>query len=95
MEDAEVFHLVERQVVAAEVEPAVEEHRTVPGGEDEAVAVEPTGLVRIVHQGMAVEDGADLGGTERQAKVAGRALVHGVDGEAAGLGGGLGENFGV
>ena len=95
VEHAEVLHLVERQVVAAQVQPAVEEHRAVAGGEDEAVAVEPARLVGVVHHRMAVKHGADLGGTERQTEVAGGALVHGVDGEAAGLVGGLGENVGL
>ena len=61
------------------------------GGEHEAVAVQPARLVGIVHEGMAVEHGSDLGAAQREAKVAGGALVHGVDGETAGLGGGLGE----
>jgi hypothetical protein len=46
VQDAEVLHVVERQIVAAQVEPAVEEHRAVTGGEDEAVAVEPARFVR-------------------------------------------------
>jgi hypothetical protein len=62
-------------------------------GEDEAVAVQPARLVGIVHEGVPVEDGADLSGAERQAEVAGIAFMHGVDGEAAGLIGCLGKNL--
>jgi hypothetical protein len=42
-----------------------------------------------VREGAAVEGGADLGGAEREAKVAGVALMDGVHGEATGLVGGL------
>src|SRR3978361_1142311 len=38
---AELLQLVQRQVVAREVQDAVEEHRAVAGAEDEAVAVGP------------------------------------------------------
>ncbi len=39
----------------------------------------------------AVEGGADFGGAEREAEVAGVTLMDGVHGEATGLVGGLGE----
>ena len=86
-------YFLERQVVAAQVQPAVKEHRAMARGEDEAVAVQPARLVGIVHEGVAVEHGADLGAAQRQAEVAGGTLVDGVNGEAAGLVGGLGENL--
>ena len=93
VQDAEILHLLERQLVAAQVQPAVEEHRTVARGEDEAVAIQPARLIRIVHERMAVEHRADLSTAQRQAKVAGGALVDRVDGEAAGLVGSLGKNL--
>ena len=62
------------------------------GGEDEAVAVDPARAVRIDGERVAEEDGADFGTAERKAEVADTGLVHGVNGEAAGLGGGGGEN---
>jgi hypothetical protein len=40
---AEALELVERQVVARQVQHAVEQHRAVAGGQDEAVAVRPRG----------------------------------------------------
>src|SRR5688572_12308061 len=45
---AEALDLAERQVVAGEVEQAVEEHRTVTAGEDEPVAIRPAGVARVV-----------------------------------------------
>src|SRR5581483_6250950 len=93
MELAEILHLLNGEAVTGEVQPAIEKHRTVAGGEDEAVAVDPARILRIMHEGVAVKDGADLGATQGQAKVAGIGLVHGIHGEATGLVGGFGENF--
>ena len=90
---AEVLHLIDREVVAAKVQPAVQEHRAVAGGEHEAVAVEPAGLGGIVREGVAVKGRADLGRAEREAQMPGRALVDGINGEATGLVGGLGKEF--
>jgi len=91
VELAEGLYLVERQIVAAEVEPRVNEHGAMAGGEDEAIAVEPTRSARAVGECAAVEGGADLGGAEREAEVAGVALMDGVHGEATGLVGSDGE----
>lgn len=96
MELAEIFQLIEREIVAGKVEPRVEEHRAVTGGEDEAVAIEPLGSFWIKPQAACtVEDGSDFGAAEWQAEVAGRAGVDGIHGEATCLVGGLGEDFGV
>ena len=91
VELAEILHFLEREVEAGEVQPAVDEHRTVPGREDEAVAVDPGWRGGVVPEEVAVEDGADLGGAEGQAQVAGMAGGHGIHGEAAGFGGGTGK----
>jgi hypothetical protein len=45
---AEGLELVERQVVAVEVQHRVEQHRAVTGREHETVAVGPLGVLRIV-----------------------------------------------
>ena len=95
VQHAELFHLVERDGVAAEVEPRVKKHAAVAGGEDEAVTVEPARALGVVDEGVAEKDGADLGGAERETEVTGGAGVDGVDGEAAGLVGGLGQEVGL
>jgi len=41
VENAEVLHFVEGEIVTGKVKPGVDEHGSVSGGEDEAVAVEP------------------------------------------------------
>ena len=53
------------------------------------------GANSFVIQRVAVENGANLGAAEREAKVAGGAFMHGVDGQTTGLGAGSGENFGL
>ena len=45
---AELFELVDAEVESGEVEPAVEEHGAVSCGEDEAVAVDPGGVLGVV-----------------------------------------------
>ena len=64
---AEVFDLLHRQIVAREVEPAVEEHAAMAGGKDEAVAIEPLRLRGIVAEGAAKQHRADFRRAERQA----------------------------
>ena len=64
-----------------------------PRREDEAIAVEPVGVGRVVTKRMPVEDRADLGAAEGQAEVTALTRDHGVDGEAAGGSGGLGEDL--
>ena len=41
---AETLDLVQRQIVAGQVQQAVEQHRTVAGRKHEAVAIEPAGI---------------------------------------------------
>src|SRR5207244_12191469 len=38
---AELFDLIERDIVAGKIKHAVKQHRAMPGGEDEAVAIGP------------------------------------------------------
>ena len=91
MQRTEGGHVIDGHVVTAEVEPAVEEHGTMTSGEDKSVAIEPFRVGRIADEFFAEKDGTNIGGTERQAEVAGGALVDGVHGEATGFIGGLGK----
>ena len=87
---AEVLQLLDREIVAGEVQPAVEEHRAVAGGEDEAVAVEPLRVAPGSHCSASPKSTAPTSAAaERQAEVAGVALVDGVHGEATGFVGGF------
>jgi len=89
---AEVADFLDGEVEAAQVEPAVEEHATMAGREDETIPVQPAGRLRIEGKPFAEKIGADFGGPEGKSEVAGAASVDGVDGEAAGLGCCCGEN---
>ena len=48
MQLAETFDLRHRQIVTAHVQPRVQEHAAVPGGEDEDIAIDPARFVWIV-----------------------------------------------
>src|SRR5438105_9902739 len=41
---AELFDLLEREIIAGEMEHAVKQHRGVAGGQDKAVSVRPRGI---------------------------------------------------
>ena len=79
----ELLEVVEREVVAREVQRGVLEDAGVPGREHEAVAVRPAGSAGIVSHPLAVEHVGD--GRERHggAGMAGVGLLHRVHGEAA------------
>ena len=93
VELAEILQFLERQIVAAQMQPAVEEHAAMARGQDEAVAVEPAGLVRDCAPGRGRRARRRSRRPERQAEMAGGGLVDGVDGQPARLGAGPGEDF--
>ena len=67
--------------VTGEVHQRILKHATVTGGEHEAVAVEPLGVLRVVRHRLAENDIAHRGAAHRETRVTGVALVDGVDGE--------------
>ena len=82
---AEVLDLLHREVIARQVQPGVQEHRAVARREDEAVAVDPVGLVGVVRELLAEEHRAEVGAAEREAHVARGSLGDRVDGQTARL----------
>ena len=83
VELAEVLDVVERDVVARQVEDRVEQHRRVAAGQHEAVAVGPVGLLgRVLHHPR-VEDVRDRRQRHRRPRVAGVRLLDGVHRERA------------
>ena len=80
---AEALELLHRQVVAGQVERRVLEDAGVPGREDEAVAVRPFGVGRIVPQVLGVDRVGDRRERHRRTGVAGAGLLHGVHRQAA------------
>ena len=77
------------------MEPAVEEHAAVAGGEHEAVAVQPARLGGMERHGGPEQRGANVGGSEWKAEVAGFAFGDGIHGQSAGIAGGEFERGGI
>ena len=63
------------------------------GGKDEAIAIDPVGIVGVDAEGVTEKDGPDLGGSEGKPEMARTTFVDGIDGKAASLGGGLTEEI--
>ncbi len=80
---AEIFEFVERQVVAVQVQQAVDQHTAVAGGEHKAVAVGPFGVGGVMFQKFRPEYGCHVGHAERHARVTGIGGFHAVNGESA------------
>ena len=80
---AELLDLVHREVVAREVQDAVEQHRPVAGAEDEAVAVGPRRIRRVVAHDAAEEDVGRGRHGHRQAGMPGVGLLDRVHGQRA------------
>ncbi|GAB1459121.1 hypothetical protein MASR2M50_08950 [Thauera sp.] len=83
VELAEALELLDRQVVAGEVEQRVDQHRAMAVRQHEAVAVGPLGVGRVVLEVVAPEDFGDLGHAHGCARVAGVGLLHRVHREGA------------
>ena len=82
LELAEAFDLADRHVLVAEqIEQGVEQHRAVPGREDEAVPIGPAGVGGVEFQMPGEEDGGGIGHAHRHAGMARLGLLHGVHGE--------------
>ena len=80
---AEALQLLDRQVVAGEVQQRVEQHRAVAVREHEAVAVGPLRVGRVVAQVPVPERDRDLGHAHRHARMSGVRRLHRVHGERA------------
>ncbi len=80
---AEVFQVVDGQVVAGEVQQAVDQHGAVAVGEHEAVAVGPLRVGRVVAQVTAPQHFGHVGHAHGGARVAGVGFLNGVHGQRA------------
>ena len=78
---AEILELVERQIVARQVQERVEQHRAVAGRQYEAIAIGPVRIGRIVLQVARPENEGVVGGAHGQTRVAALGLFDGVDRE--------------
>ena len=64
---AEVFDLFQRQVVAAQMQPGIDEHRTMACAENQTVAIEPFRGGRITVESVAEQHRTDFRHAQRQA----------------------------
>ncbi len=81
VELAEALQLLQRQIVAGQMQQRVQQHRAVAVRKHEAVAVGPLRMRGIVAQVFLPEHRGDVGHPHRHAGVAGFRLLDGVDGE--------------
>ena len=65
----EVLQLFHRQIVAGEVQQAIEQHRAVAVGKNKTVAVGPCGVSRVVFQVVAPQHFGDVRHAHRHARV--------------------------
>ena len=80
---AEVFQLLQRQVVACEVQQGVDQHRRVAVAEHEAVAVGPQRVAGVVLEVAAPQRDGHVGHAHGRARVARIGLLDGVHREGA------------
>src|SRR5437660_12154247 len=69
MQLAKILNVLDRNVVAAQVQPGIQKHAAVSGGKNEIVAINPARLFRIVPEQITVEHGPDLGASEGEAEM--------------------------
>lgn len=67
----ELLELLDRQVVAGQVQQRVLQHRPVPVGQHETVAIEPLRIVRVVPEEIVPQHFGDIGHAHGHAGVAG------------------------
>mmetsp|Transcript_24619 Transcript_24619/g.38027 ORF Transcript_24619/g.38027 Transcript_24619/m.38027 type:complete len:530 (+) Transcript_24619:759-2348(+) len=87
----ELLELVNAEVESSEVEPGVKEHGSVSGGEDEAVAVDPGGVLGVVGHLASVKGGSNLTTSEGKTHVTRVSGSNGVHGQTTSLIGSGGE----
>ncbi len=83
MQLAELTQLVQRQVIAGQVQQGVKQHGTMPVGQDKAIPIRPGRICRIVAQMTRPQGFGDLGHSHWGARMAGIGLLHGIHGQRA------------
>jgi hypothetical protein len=83
VELAEVLDLLDRQVIAGQVQQRIQQHRAVAVGNHEAVAVEPLRVGRVVLQEVVPEHLGDVRHPHRHAGVPRVGLLHRIHGQGA------------
>jgi hypothetical protein len=79
----EALDLVERKIVAGQVQQRVQQHRAVAVRDDEAIAVCPSRICRVVHEMPVPERDGDFGHSHRHAGMAALRRFDGVHCQSA------------
>src|SRR2546423_14887186 len=74
----ELLQVLERQLIAGEIEDAVQQHRRVARRQYEAVAIQPAWIARIVAEMLCPQHVGERGERHRSAGVTGVRLLNGV-----------------
>ena len=78
-----MLDIVEREIVAGQVEQGVEQHRAVPARENEAVPIGPEGIARVVLEEVVPQHVRHRRRPQRHSRMTGVRLLDGVDRERA------------
>ena len=79
----EVLDLVQREIVTGEMQQRIQQHGAVPARQDEAIAIGPAGIARVVAQELGPQHVGHRRGAHRQTGMAGVGFLHAVDGQEA------------
>jgi hypothetical protein len=80
---AELLQVLDRQVVAGQVQQGVDQHRAMAVGQHEAVAIGPLRVARVVAQMFGPQGFGDFRHAHRGAGMAGIGLLHPIHGKRA------------
>ena len=79
----EIAKILDGQIVTAQMQQGIQQHRTVTIGQDQSVAIQPFGIGRIVTQKIVPQDGAKVGHAHRGTGVAGFRPLHRIHAQGA------------
>ncbi len=83
MQLTEVLQIVDRQIVAAQVQQGVDQHGAVAVGQDKTVAIGPLRVVRVVLEVVVPQYFGDIGHAHRGARMTGFGFLYGVHAQCA------------
>ena len=83
MKLSESLQLIERQIVTRQMEQRVDQHRTVTGGQQESVAIEPLRILRIVPHEARPKNVSRGRHPKRQTRMSGIRFLNSVDGQCS------------
>mmetsp|Transcript_35856 Transcript_35856/g.70594 ORF Transcript_35856/g.70594 Transcript_35856/m.70594 type:complete len:488 (-) Transcript_35856:336-1799(-) len=92
---AETLQLILGKIVASQVKPRIQEHRTMTGRKNKSVSVQPLRIFGVLLKNVSVENGTDLSSAKGKTKVPRLCGSNGVHGKTTGLVSGTRQSRGV